>query len=139
MDGRRHDRLGGGSPDIEVKKSQITINGVHYARLRSVATTPYWTLVDTSLSHNVEVFNFVPRTPDFDGNDIVDGTDFLIWQRDVGSGTLQTQGDANGDGAVNGADLQIWRDAFRPAGVASAAGAVPEPSAFALAGLRRRS
>jgi hypothetical protein len=126
---------GGGSPDIEIKKAQITINGVPYAAYDPSRTTPYWTLVDTNVSHNVEVFNFVAENADFDGNDIVDGNDFLIWQRFVGTGTLQTQGDANGDGTVNGADLQIWRDAFGQPGVASAVGAIPEPSALALAGL----
>jgi hypothetical protein len=126
---------GGGSQDIEVKKSQITINGVPYAPYDPSRTTPYWTLVDPNFSHEVEVFNFVAENPDFDGNDVVDGADFLIWQRFVGTGTLQTQGDANGDGAVNGADLQIWRDAFGQPGVAAAVGAIPEPSALALVGL----
>ncbi len=45
---------------------------------------------------------------DFDGSGEVDGEDFLIWQRNVGIGTLPSQGDANGDTVVNAADLAIW-------------------------------
>jgi hypothetical protein len=71
---------------------------------------------------------------DFDGDNDVDGNDFLIWQRGLGVGTSST-GDANGDGTVNGADLTIWRNQFGGAPIAAAAGAVPEPSALALAGL----
>ncbi len=71
---------------------------------------------------------------DFDGDNDVDGNDFLVWQRGLGPGTSST-GDANGDGTVDGADLTIWRDQFGSAPIAAAAGAVPEPSALALASL----
>jgi hypothetical protein len=72
-----------------------------------------------------------PTSADFDGDDDVDGQDFLIWQRGVGVGTLPAQGDANGDGAVNGADLDVWKQQFAVAS-APVAGAVPEPAAAAL-------
>jgi hypothetical protein len=126
---------GGGSMDIEVKKAQVTINGVPYGAYDPLRTTPYWTLVDPSVSHLVDVFNFVEEDPDFDGNDVVDGADFLIWQRNLGTGTQQSQGDANGDGSVNAADLAIWRSSFGQAGAAGSIGAVPEPSSVALVGL----
>jgi hypothetical protein len=50
----------------------------------------------------------------FDGMGGVNGTDFLIWQRNAvltGGGTLAT-GDANGDSNVNAADLTILRSQF---------------------------
>ncbi|MBX3434589.1 MAG: hypothetical protein KF847_14820 [Pirellulales bacterium] len=51
---------------------------------------------------------------DFGGNGIVDGSDFLTWQRGKGiaSGASPAQGDANNDGAVDAADLAVWRDQF---------------------------
>jgi hypothetical protein len=68
---------------------------------------------------------------DVDGDGLVDGTDFLLWQRGLSPGGLT-------DG-----DLQIWKDNF-PTAVA-AAGTVPEPSTWALGalaalaiGMRRR-
>jgi hypothetical protein len=68
---------------------------------------------------------------DFNGDTIVDGADFLMWQR--GEST---------NGLIDG-DLQEWKDNF-PASVAVAT-SVPEPSAWALGaiaalalGIRRR-
>lgn len=123
---------GGGSPDIEVKKAQITVNGLSYGAYDPSRTTPYWTLVDTDVSHEVELFNYVEASADFDGNLVVDGADFLIWQRNFGVGTTPAQGDANGDGAVNGDDLAIWRETFGQSAATAVAGAVPEPSTLGL-------
>ena len=74
---------------------------------------------------------------DFNGDNIVDGADFLIWQRGFGSGNSLATGDANGDLAVTDADLTIWKDQFGtdPTPVTAAVAAVPEPTTLALAGL----
>lgn len=76
---------------------------------------------------------------DFNGDGLVNGADFLIWQQGVGSGTQLSQGDANGSGNVDGVDLAVWESQFGTAGgnSAGAAAAVPEPTgwATALAGL----
>jgi hypothetical protein len=74
---------------------------------------------------------------DFDNDGDVDGRDFLVWQRGVGtnSGATNSQGDANGDGAVNGADLALWRSRFGTTAVQATVGAVPEPASLALAAL----
>lgn len=61
---------------------------------------------------------------DFDGDLDVDGADFLVWQRGLGSsGPAATKnlGNADGDDDVDGADLAAWKAAF---GVAEAADAV---------------
>jgi hypothetical protein len=52
-----------------------------------------------------------PLGPDFDSDFDVDGRDFLTWQRGNGilTGATKAQGDANGDGAVNGTDLAEWQ------------------------------
>jgi hypothetical protein len=75
---------------------------------------------------------FPTGTADFDGDGDVDGRDFMTWQRNLGAtGAAATlaNGNANGDGVINAADLAVWRDQFgnvRPSSVA-ALNAVPEP------------
>ena len=75
---------------------------------------------------------------DFDDNGIVDGNDFLIWQGNfpIGSGASQSQGDADGNGTVDAADLaelelQYARPPTPLAGIAGGI-TVPEPMTFAL-------
>ena len=69
---------------------------------------------------------------DFDGDTDVDGNDFLIWQRNVGTlaplGT-QNNGDADGDADVDGADLAIWDNLF---GVESSPPLAAQSSALVL-------
>lgn len=67
---------------------------------------------------------------DFNGDDAVDGADFLIWQQNVGSAGGLAQGDADGDGEVTVADLGFWQQQY---GQTPLAGAVPEPAAATLA------
>ena len=70
---------------------------------------------------------------DFDGDDDVDGADFLIWQRGVGDGMTQPEGDADFDEDVDGEDLGIWETQFG-GGVQSiaSASAIPEPGSGLL-------
>lgn len=87
---------------------------------------------------------------DFNGDLVVDGADFLIWQRGFGLSAQpdKSTGDADGDGNVNDADLAVWSTQFGtvitpPTPVS----AVPEPTAIAmalaglacLAGMRRNN
>jgi hypothetical protein len=53
-------------------------------------------------------------TADFDGDNDVDGGDYIIWQQHAGlnAGATRAQGDANGDGAVNSDDLAAWKSQF---------------------------
>jgi hypothetical protein len=70
---------------------------------------------------------------DFNDDGAVDGTDFLIWQRNVGtlSGAGLPQGDANGDDAVDALDLEAWKSGFGPAAMGGSVAAtvmtIPEP------------
>ncbi|WP_168206851.1 glycoside hydrolase family 30 beta sandwich domain-containing protein [Lacipirellula limnantheis] len=57
---------------------------------------------------------------DANGDLVVDGTDLLQWQRDLGTQNIEMQGDFNGVDGVNDADLSVWRDGFGLFGVASA-------------------
>ena len=69
---------------------------------------------------------------DFDNNGVVNGADFLRWQRGFGTNGTNAQGDADGNGVINAADLAIWKSSFGGAPAAAAVGAVPEPGSLAL-------
>jgi hypothetical protein len=72
---------------------------------------------------------------DFDGDGDIDDFDLPRWNQNYGlaNGATRAQGDANGDGMVNGTDFLIWQ---RMRGTAAPTGApVPEPHAAALLAL----
>ncbi len=79
--------------------------------------------------------NVVADNADFDSNGVVDGADFLAWQRGFGGGGGLAGGDANNDGVVDAADLSIWQAQFGAGAATIAVAAVPEPSTAALAAL----
>jgi hypothetical protein len=83
--------------------------------------------IDTNVAVPVENANF-------DGLGQVDGNDFLKWQQGLGltGQTTNANGDANGSGVVDGADLGIWKGHFGQATTVAAASAVPEPAGVAL-------
>ena len=71
---------------------------------------------------------------DFDGDGVVTGLDFLIYQQNVGlSGqTDNSNGDANFDGVVGTADLAIWETQYGAAPLIADISTVPEPSCVFL-------
>lgn len=83
---------------------------------------------------------------DYNADGVVDGADFLVWQRTLGAPATPagSGADGNGNGNVDANDLVVWRDHFGQSSPAPIA-AVPEPSTLALALLssaallRRRS
>lgn len=76
---------------------------------------------------------------DFDLSGTVDGKDFLTWQAGFGAtGAAFSEGDANGDAAIDGLDLGVWQGDL--GGVASSTSApyaapigtpIPEPLTWA--------
>jgi len=86
--------------------------------------------------HLLNAAQLVSMDADFNDDSLVDGHDFMIWQRnfnDYSGSATNADGDANGDGYVDGADVDVWQDQFGGAGGASAAAlAVPEPSSGLL-------
>ena len=50
--------------------------------------------IDVEGIDNVKLFVLPPASADFDDDNVVDGDDFLIWQRNQGTGTFFNQGDA---------------------------------------------
>jgi|GEM_PF-5430970 len=86
-----------------------------------------YTLID-----NIEVNAIVAvEDADFNGNGLVEGTDFLTWQRNLGTAdALHADGDANGDMMVDAADLAIWQSQFGSPPSLSSVRPVPEPAAL---------
>ena len=74
-----------------------------------------------------------PQNADFNGDGIIDGGDFLAWQRGFGltEQTDRTTGDADGDGAVDAIDLAIWRAQFGTS-APPAQSPIPEPRSLVL-------
>ncbi len=76
---------------------------------------------------------------DFDGDDDVDGRDFLVWQLnfgfDAGEGNVAPEsfGNTNGDRYIDGKDLNVWQATYGQswAGTTTSIG-VPEPSGVTL-------
>ena len=75
---------------------------------------------------------------DYNGDLRVDGDDWLVWQRSLGTPSQPGAGaDGNGDGQIGPADYAIWRFNFgnaAPAAV-SALNPVPEPGAAVVASI----
>ena len=73
--------------------------------------------------------NYLAIPGDANGDQVVDGQDFVIWKdHRFTSGTNWTNGDFNGDGVTDGRDLLIWNQhKFQSASVVQR---VPEPSSF---------
>jgi hypothetical protein len=96
------------------------------------------TLEFTTAGQNV-VYNgavrFRTAAPgNYDGDNDVDGNDFLVWQRTLGATvTPGTGADGDSSGLIGAGDLVEWRVNYgqSPAATAAAA-AVPEPSAVTL-------
>jgi T5SS/PEP-CTERM-associated repeat protein len=67
---------------------------------------------------------------DFNGDGVVNGADFAIWEANFPrpSGATLAQGDADRDGDIDGLDLLVWQTQFGAAGSHAAAAAIPEPA-----------
>jgi hypothetical protein len=77
-----------------------------------------------------------PPAADFDGDNVVDGADFLLWQRGLGVNALDhfPGGQGDGDSLVDNDDLAVWSDQFG-SDSSILAQQVPEPGTDAFAAL----
>ncbi|MCA9259793.1 MAG: PEP-CTERM sorting domain-containing protein [Planctomycetales bacterium] len=99
-----------------------------------LAATDFFSAAGESGPYTIWASVNVPN-PDFDVSGVVDGFDFLEWQRGQGdaSDLFALAGDANWDHRVDGADLQHWANEFGGAQTSvSAATRIPEPGTIAL-------
>jgi hypothetical protein len=126
-----------------VKRGDLTGDGVTNAAdvaalYASFGATNNW-LMDLNVDGTVNLADVqtlitqLARTSfaDFNLDRRVDGTDFLLWQRNQGSsGARFDQGDASLNGIVDSSDFAIWRNNLGVAGPLTAASnvSVPEPT-----------
>ena len=89
-------------------------------------------ITDGVLDPSQFLFAAAPVDADFDNDQDVDGADFAIWQRNLGTAGDNSKGDADGNGQITGADLTAWKQRFGLPVAAAAAGAVPEPATLTL-------
>jgi hypothetical protein len=91
-----------------------------------------FTLIDNITVETIEAAPTV--NPDFNGDQMVDAADYVVWRDNagkMGTGT-QATGDANGDMNVNQADYDLWRAAFGTTIPGGLGAAVPEPSSVGI-------
>jgi hypothetical protein len=110
-------------------------SGAFALDLPALASGLSWDTSNLLTTGALSVVAVLTPSADFNGDEIVDGQDLLVWQRGLGL-TAQmdiSNGDADRNGTVDGDDLNVWRNQFgtNPAALA-AAGNVPEPASAAL-------
>ena len=100
-------RDGGGSEPAEVT---AVGNRLFLAATTAATGRELWTL-DLSTPDSI--------VGDYDQDHVVDGSDFLAWQRNFGSAITPAGDDAdgNGSGAVEAGDLAVWKSNFGQAAV----------------------
>ena len=125
-------------------QSISTVDNVEHIYMNSLAAGTYTLKVsgaanwDYGLAWRMTTAFDEPNA-DFDGDGVVDGSDFLVWQRNFGTliNAANADGDADGDGDVDTDDLNLYKAGAIstpvPPMVASLVAAVPEPSAALLA------
>lgn len=125
-DGQTDPRLVGGglNPSAEVKTylSPIALAGDVTIRARFRTTAGAW-------SPLIEMSYAAVLSGEYTGDGIVDGADFLAWQRNIGAAASPVGSGADGsrDGVVNAADLVVWQATFG----ASLSNPASAPSALA--------
>lgn len=95
--------------------------------------------VDPSAAVDVQIDNFVIEADgvtgpngDFDGDGDVDAADLALWELDYGQNDFS---DADGDGDSDGADFLIWQRTITGSLPSSALATVPEPTSLVLLAL----
>jgi hypothetical protein len=91
----------------------------------------------------IRAFSFTLPAPsvsgDYNGNNVVDAADYVIWKKHDGlmGGATTAQGDGTGDGNVTSDDYEYWRTRFGNTSGGSGTGGlgaspVPEPNSIAM-------
>ena len=114
--------------------ARIPVLAGQHTHIAHVMATDSISQVATASNPNNYV-GIVPGNADFNGDTIVNKSDYVAWRKNTGmtSGAAQSQGDANGDGAVNNVDYDIWRSQVGTSPGAVGSTAITSPSAATLA------
>ena len=130
----------------EIISGTSTLNGMfNTLNLPTLSTGLTWGIDLSNADFTLVVVADNSIGGDFNGDGIVDESDFAVWQANFGinSGATGSLGDADGDGDVDGADYLIWLGQVggagsAPLGASSSSGygqfvaSVPEPSSALL-------
>lgn len=94
-----------------------------------------WSTVTSIDALALSVVAAAPLSPaDFNGDGHVDSADLQAWKEGFGSSSGgPASGDANGDGVVDGRDFLVWQREFT--GAPGGGANVPEPASVVLGGL----
>lgn len=125
---------GSNLPEGAIQKANINGTGqVKFGAINGNVATIYSLVTNNGIqAYQLTLDPVAGDNADFNGDGAVDGSDFLIWQRNVGTGGTLAEGDANNDGIVTAADLDVWKTQFGGASGATAVSTVPEPAAGLL-------
>lgn len=102
---------------------QLSTPGQYYVRVQGATDAVQLYQLDLSLAQALNVLD-----GDFNDDGVVDGEDFLVWQRSSGASGTGLAADGNGDGTVNGLDLDLWEENYGQTGVLTTLVTVPEPN-----------
>jgi hypothetical protein len=137
---------------MELTEGALDADGGNLAPKRAISLGKIWNpaisfdLQFTATEPNgqpISIFTVDGLDGDYDGNFVVDSSDYSIWRQNFGSTTM-LDADGNVNGIVDAADYAIWRNNFglSLSGLASTAangaalpalavgGAVPEPGSL---------
>lgn len=118
-----------GSPAIDAGNSLLTTDQRGERRPADVAT-----VANVANASDIGAFELqIPTSADFNGNALVDGADFLAWQRGFGTANAEpVDGDGDFDGDVDNVDLSIWNFEYgAQETLQAAASPARDPSQFA--------
>jgi hypothetical protein len=112
-----------------------TASGAFALDLPALASGLSWDTSSLLTTGALSVVAVLTPSADFNGDEIVDGQDLLVWQCGLGltAQTGNSNGDADRNGTIDADDLLVWKNQFgtNPAAL-PAAGSVPEPAGAAL-------
>jgi peptidyl-prolyl cis-trans isomerase A (cyclophilin A) len=107
------------------------------APMRNYTAQEYFALtpVDADNVVNLSIFTLNIPAGDYTFDGVTNAADFRRWVRDLGSSTL-AEADGNGNAVVEGGDFLVWQRSFgQNFGAPPPVAAVPEPAALRLAAL----